>query len=221
MSSARILPPRTLRRVYDRVGAWQDTQAVYEAPAFNALVACGQWGRVGSLFELGCGTGRLAARLLRDGLPANARYTGVDLSPVMVRRARTRLAPYAPRAAVRRTNGRVRFSDAAATYDGVLATYVLDLLAPAAIRRFLAEAHRLLAPGGRLFLAGLTHGTAPLARLASWGWKQVHRIAPSIVGGCRPLDSRVYLTEAAWRIQVRRTVTGAGIPSEVIVAAPR
>jgi ubiquinone/menaquinone biosynthesis C-methylase UbiE len=203
------------------VGAWQDTQAVYEAPALNALVACGQWGRVGSLFELGCGTGRLAARLLRNGLPANARYTGVDLSPVMVRRARMRLAPYRPRATVRRTSGNVRFSDAAATYDGVLATYVLDLLAPAAIRRFLAEARRVLAPGGRLFLAGLTHGATPLARLLSWGWKQVHRVAPSIVGGCRPLDSRVYLTEAAWRIQVRRTVTGAGIPSEVIVAAPR
>jgi ubiquinone/menaquinone biosynthesis C-methylase UbiE len=53
-----------------------------------------------SLFELGCGTGRYAARLLADTLPSDARYVGVDVSPKMVDLSRARLAPWRSRADV-------------------------------------------------------------------------------------------------------------------------
>lgn len=38
------------------------------------------------VFELGCGTGRFAERLLERHLPATARYKGIDLGPTMVGR---------------------------------------------------------------------------------------------------------------------------------------
>lgn len=207
-----------LRRVYDRVGAWQDTQRVYEAPALDALAAHGRFGEVHALFELGCGTGRFAARLLRHRLPPSACYCGTDLSATMVARARNRLAPFAHRASVRHTDGRLAIPAARGAYDGVLTTYVLDLLPPADIRRFVAEAHRVLSEGGRLYVAGLTQGTTPLTRATSWLWQQVHRQAPTLVGGCRPLDTRPYLAPTQWRVAHRSVVSGAALSSEVLIA---
>lgn len=211
-----------LRRIYDRVGRWQDTQSVYETPALDALVANAPFGTMHALFELGCGTGRLAARLLRNHLPSNARYVGVDLSATMTRHARHRLVPFSPRASVRHTDGRLRFPDPGNAFDGVLATYVLDLLPPNDIQTMLDEAHRLLRPDGRLCLAGLTHGQALVSRGASALWSAVHQIAPALVGGCRPLDSRPFLqADGRWHVEHHDIVTGAGIPSEVVVARAR
>lgn len=208
-----------LRRIYDRVGRWQDTQSVYEAPALEALVAHAPFDTTHALFELGCGTGRFAARLLRNHLPSSARYVGVDLSATMTRQARRRLAPFAPRASVRHTDGGLRFPDPDDAFDGAVATYVLDLLPPDDIQTVLAEFHRLLRPGSPLCLAGLTHGHTVVSRGTSMLWSAVHRVAPALVGGCRPLDTRPFLdADDRWRVEHHCIVTGAGIPSEVIVA---
>ena len=46
------------------------------------------------MFEFGCGTGRLAERLLHDHLPEQAIYTAVDISNTMFRLTRERLAQW-------------------------------------------------------------------------------------------------------------------------------
>jgi ubiquinone/menaquinone biosynthesis C-methylase UbiE len=88
------------RRFYDRIGRWQDTQRFYEDAATARLIRAGEFTRARAVFELGCGTGRFAARLLADELPADARYLAVDVIPVMVRIARRRLARSESRAQV-------------------------------------------------------------------------------------------------------------------------
>ena len=61
------------RRVYDRIGCAQDTQAFYEDAAVIRLAQLGAFERARSVFELGCGTGRFAD-------PSVARATGGRLS---------------------------------------------------------------------------------------------------------------------------------------------
>jgi SAM-dependent methyltransferase len=134
--------------------------------------------------------------------------------------ARDRLAPYADRARVRRTDGAFAYDRTAASQDRVLATYVLDLLAPADVRALLAEAHRLLRPDGRLCVAGLTWGTRPLGRLVTALWAWIHRCRPTWVGGCRPLRARRFLDPSRWHVEHHAVVRAWGVPSEVIVAAP-
>jgi len=202
---------------YDRIGRRQDTQAFYERPAQEALIAHSAFAKAHRVFELGCGTGRFAARLLRDVCPPRADYTGVDLSPTMVGLAREALAPFAHRAEVVCTDGRLRFDRPAATYDRVVAAYVLDLLSDADIDTFLDEAHRLLAPGGRLCVAGLTWGRG-LSRLGAILWDTVHAWAPTWVGGCRPIRVQRRLAPARWHVHHVETVTAFGIPSEVLIA---
>lgn len=221
MSSRRVLSRSEARAVYNRIGAWQDTQAFYEAPALDALAAHGAFGAAGSVFEIGCGTGRFAERLLRAHCSPNARYEGADLSGTMVRCARTRLAAFGARATVRQTDGGLTFNRPGGTVDRVVATYVLDLLSRRDARTLLNEAYRLLGADGRLCLAGLTWGKGLLSRLVSQGWDALQARRPAWVGGCRPLRLRPLLDEEHWRVHHHDRVVQWGVASGVLVAVPR
>ena len=78
------------RVVYDRIGRFHDWQ-FYEDRAMAQLLADRAPQTAHAVFEFGCGTGRLAARML-ELLPPTARYLGVDVSPAMVALATHRLA---------------------------------------------------------------------------------------------------------------------------------
>ena len=128
------------------------------------------------------------------------------------------LGPFGGRAAVIQTGGGFSFDRPDASQDRVVATYVLDLLSDADIRTFLDDAHRLLAPGGRLCVAGLTEGGDPLSRLVARLWDALHALRPAWVGGCRPTTVRPRLASSRWRIVHHEVVTPWCIPSEVLVA---
>jgi len=209
------------RRFYDRFGAKQDQQGFYEDRATRVLRQHADWPQAQAVFEFGCGTGRFAAELLAEALPPTATYTGCDLSTTMVDLAHQRLASFAARAQVRLSDGAPRIDAADATYDRVVSNYVLDLLSSADIGAVIAEAHRVLRPGGLLCLVGLTPGTTVLSRVVTSVWMGIHRMRPSLVGGCRPLELRDYLDRARWDIVHRSVVVAFGIASEVVVVRRR
>jgi len=220
MGSRSVLSRREAREVYDDIGRWQDTQTFYEAPALDELIAHGAFDEARTIFEVGCGTGRLAERLLRERCLSETRYEGVDLSATMVEIARERLASFGERATVRRTDGGLTFERGDGSQDRVVATYVLDLLSRDDAQTLLDEAHRLLCSEGRLCLAGLTWGREPLSKAVSSLWDTLHSVRPQWVGGCRPVRGRTLLDETRWREQHHRVVSAWGVPSEVLVAAP-
>lgn len=221
--STRTLSRDEVRTVYDRIGTWQDTQRFYEAPAFDALVAHAHFEAAESILEVGCGTGYLAARILREHAPPSAHYEGLDLSATMVEIARGRLTAFENRATVRRTDGSLTFDDPDGSRDRIIATYLLDLLSVEEARTFLRESHRLLRtrrPPGRLCLSGLTPGTAVLPRSVTALWAAVHAVRPQWLGGCRPVRCRSLLRDTRWKIAYHTVVTAWGIPSEVLIATP-
>ena len=213
------LTPAQAARVYDHIGRFQDWQAFYEGAAVNDLIAHVHLGAAGRVFELGCGTGALAARLLAERLPLEATYLGVDVSTHMVRLSRERLYRWAGRARVRQTDGSLPLAGADGAYSHVLAVYVFDLLPEEYARAVLCEAARLLEPGGRMGLVSLTPGRAWVARLVSGAWGALWELSPMLTGGCRPVDLR-YLLEQGWVTEYRALVEAWGVASEVIVATP-
>jgi ubiquinone/menaquinone biosynthesis C-methylase UbiE len=103
----------------------------------------------GAVVEVGAGTGSLT-RLLRAVLPADATLTAVDPDERALAIARRR----APDPAIAWRPGRAEalpLPDAG--QDAVVAALVLHHLPPAAKRAALAEARRVLRPGGRLLIA--------------------------------------------------------------------
>lgn len=219
--SGRTLERDEARRFYDKMGLRQDTQAFYEDPATRLLLQHGDFERAQRVFELGCGTGRFAALLLADYLPAEATYLGVDLSPRMIGLARERLEGYGPRAEVRLTDGEIVIPESSASFDRFVSNYVLDLLSEDDIRSVLGEAHRLLVPDGLLCLAGLSTGSGLLSKGVAWMISRVHSLSPRLVGGCRPLELCRFLADERWQLRMRQPVAPFGIPSEAIVAVRR
>jgi ubiquinone/menaquinone biosynthesis C-methylase UbiE len=213
-----VLTHEEARRVYDRIGAGQDTQAFYEDRATGQLIRHGAFGSARRVLEFGCGTGRFALRLLSQQLPETARYRGLDVSPRMVQLARERLAPFASRVEVVLTDGAPPAGEPAASCDRFVSNYVLDLLAEDEIAAVLREAQRILEPGGLLCLAGLSTGIGPLSRLVARAWLGVHALRPALVGGCRPLDLLARLPAQQWRVRHHAKLAPFGVPSEVLVA---
>lgn len=206
---------------YDRFGSKQDAQSFYEDVALERLIRYSDLRSAHHVFELGCGTGRLAYRLLSKELPVDARYVGIDISTTMVHLARERLARFAPRATIRETEGAIALPYSDASFDRFLCTYVLDLFPRESILEALGEARRVLNDGGRLCVAGLTHGQGVLSALVSHAWSTVHAMGPRLVGGCRPVDVIAFLQADLWEVSHHEVVSAWGVPSEVLVAVAR
>jgi SAM-dependent methyltransferase len=225
-AGGRIVPERYVshaqaRRIYDRLGRWQDTRPLSERRALDALLERAAFERAGAVLEFGCGTGRFAARLLAERLPAGAHYLGLDVSPRMVALARAAVAPWRDRARVEQVDGAVRLPAVSGAFDRVVSTYVLDLLSPADAGALLEEAHRVLRPGGLLALASLTPGRTPPARALTGAWRAVWRLDPRLMGGCRPVVLAPQLACDRWTVRSRLTVTDLVLASEVVVAERR
>ncbi len=206
------------RAFYDWFGARQDLQRFYEDAAIGELLAHAAFAEAHAIVEFGCGTGRLAERLLADLLPPHASYTGFDVSRSMAGLSRGRLARFGSRARVILTDGSPALPLPDACCDRCLSTYVFDLLSPADARRVASEARRLLVDGGRLCLASLAPGTSPISRAVQQLWEFAYRVDRRLVGACRPVRL-AELLGPGWRILHRRVVCRFGLCSDVLIAA--
>ena len=214
----RMLSKDEIRSFYDRFGKKQDWQRFYEGPAIRDLLAHGSFENARAVFELGCGTGALAESLLSRYLSKESTYLCFDLSSTMVSLAKTRLNKYDPRAEVRLTEGSTKLPLPDSRFDRFISNYVLDLLPPDEIEVVVREAHRVLAPEGRLCLISLTYGNTLASQVVIWLWRRVFAFRPALVGGCRPVKLFDFLSEKMWQVQHHNLVATFGIPSEVIVA---
>ena len=215
------LSPRTAARVYDRIGRFQDTQNAFERPALDRLIAAGRFETATSVFELGPGTGSLAQRLLSDHLAPTCTYLGVDVSTRMVELARRRLAAFADRARIIHSDGTLPLPAADRSADRLIAAYVFDLLRHDYAAQVIDEAHRLLIPGGLACLTSLTNGQSTRARLISRSWHGISRVAPRLVGGCRPIDLRRLFDSDSWNVEEDVVIESWGVPSQLLVATAR
>jgi len=219
--TGRYLSLAEAKRFYDRFGSRQDWQGFYENPAVNEMIGRTAFDSAHSVFEFGCGTGALATRLLQHYLPPDARYVGLDISDTMVSLAQERLKAWSKRARVHQSDGSPQVTEPDHSFDRFVSTYVFDLLAPDFIDQLLAEAHRLLLPGGKLCLVSMAFGASSLSRAVCWGWQRLWRLRPGIVGGCRPIELTEYLRADFWKVDHQTKVTSWGVTSEVFVASAR
>jgi ubiquinone/menaquinone biosynthesis C-methylase UbiE len=206
------------RSVYNRVGRIQDWQAFYEDAATSRLVANAALAGEQTIFEFGCGTGRLAARLL-GALPPTATYLGVDISPVMINLATRRLAAWKGQARVVLVDGSLPLPANDGFADRVFSTFVFDLLDLDYARAVLSDLRRILTPDGRLCIASLASGDRPFERVVSRTWMGLWRMAPQLVGGCRPIVMSELLKQD-WQVVHRSRVHRFGLVIDVLVAAP-
>lgn len=157
-----MTPTPSARREYDALAARYDRRwARYTRESlelFRPLLAGREAGRV---LDLGCGTGALLP-LLGEWDAGVRRYTGVDLSPEMLRVAAGKAAFPAGFAAA--SADALPFREAA--FDTVISASSLHFWArPEAA---LGEVRRVLRPGGRLLLVDWSRDPAAMRLLELW-----------------------------------------------------
>ena len=134
----------------------------------------------------------------------------------MISLARKRLDPWEDRVELVISEGGPPDYEPTGAYDRFISNFVFDLLSEGDTRAVLAEAARLLRPGGLLCLSGLSSAVEPVPKilppLAAW----IHDRVPALLGGCRPVDLASYLGDA-WQCLHYRTQTAFGVPSEAMV----
>ncbi len=151
-------PYRRIARLYDRIV--EPMQSGVRRVALQVVPPQANW----HVLDVGCGTGTGMAPYVDAGCTV----AGVDISPAMLDRARTRLGD---RAELRITNGdRLPYDNA--RFDLVMTTMVLHEVPAHARRLFIREMARVARPGGRVLLIDFRFGTlrgwkGPLLRSAS------------------------------------------------------
>jgi len=112
------------------------------------------------VLDLGCGTGTLAIALARA--PGGARVAGIDGDPEILSLARGKAGSERVEFVEGMADG-LPFADA--SFDRVVASLLLHHLEPPVKRAALAEARRVLRPGGRLHVADWGRSQDPLMRV--------------------------------------------------------
>ena len=101
------------------------------------------------ILDLGCGTGRHAVMLAREGFEVH----GMDASPEGIRLARAWLGKEGLKATLRVASCYEQFPFADGFFDAVVSVQVIHHNRRAAVRRCISEMARVLRPGGILFLS--------------------------------------------------------------------
>lgn len=160
MTEARYVPAAgraALTRFYDPALRITMREAAWRPHLVEQVLAGGP----GSVLDLGCGTGTLAVAIERAA-PA-VRLTGVDGDPDILVRARTKARARSSIEWVEAHAQALPFDDG--SFDTVVSSLLFHHLVPERKREALAEARRVLAPGGWLHVADLGRPHDPLMRL--------------------------------------------------------
>lgn len=206
------------RHFYDRIANAYDLIAdANERAARQVGVRALNLSAGEAVLEIGFGTGNEVLDLAGLVGPSG-RAAGIDISPGMLAVANRKLA-----ACVLPTPVDLRVGDARSlpfedrTFDAAYTSFTLELFPAEDISVVLAEARRILKPGGRIGVVSMAtvrpgHHTSALERTYMW----MHRHFPHLVD-CRPIDTEGVVSVAQFQVTTVQDLEIWTMPVRVVV----
>lgn len=199
---------------YDRLSRWYDRLAGRSERRLRALglerLAASEGEAV---LEVGFGTGD-ALIALAGAVGQTGRVCGIDLSPGMVRVARSKLAAAGFSARVDlRVGDAIALPFAARSFDAVFMSFTLELFDTPEIPLVLRQCARVLHPGGRLAVVAMSKGGG----LAEQLYQCLHHWFPVLID-CRPIYARDAIEAAGLQVSTVDNARVWGLPVEIVVA---
>ena len=164
------------------------------------------------VLEVAVGTGPAFAEIVRRN--PGGRNVGIDLSPGMLKKAEGRLAREVLTNFQLSVGSALHIQEPDAAFDVLMNNYMFDLLARDNWPRVLGEFHRVLKPGGRLVMSGMTPGEG----FGSGIYDRLYNLSPKLIGGCRGIRMTGPLEENGFSVLSRDYVQQMLFPSEIILA---
>lgn len=213
---ARVLQSKQERQAfYDKIAGVYDLlsesteQAVRNVGVRKLAPAPGE-----HVLEIGFGTGHILVELARAVSPGG-RVFGIDISPNMLTHAHQTVAQDGADDIVELTCGDAEtlpYSDG--SMDGIFMCFTLELFDTPEMPRVLAECQRVLKPGGRIVVAGISKEGKPGLVIKAFEW--THRHFPNLMD-CRPIYVAQALDAAGFRVK-DKSIEHMWVPVEVVLA---
>lgn len=165
-----------------------------------------------TILEVAVGTGLMFEKIVAAN--PTGRNVGIDLTPAMLERARTRIGRTASQNYELRVGDAYALDFPDAQFDLLVNNYMFDLLPEADFPRVLQEFRRVLKPNGRLVLINMTRGEHWYDHF----WEWVYRVSPSTLAGCRGVLLSDVLHARGFQQIEREYTSQLGFPSEIIIA---
>ena len=202
------------RAFYNKIsGVYDLLSERSEAPMRKAGLELLKAGPGERVLEIGFGTGHSLVALAKAVGP-KGKALGLDLSDKMAKIAKENLAKAGllERAALR-CGDAAKLPYAAENVDAVFMSFALELFDTPEIPKVLQECKRVLKPGGRIVVVGMSREAKHDPLLGVYEW--AHKHFPNFVD-CRPIYVREALESAGFKIQ-KALVKHMWVPVEIIL----
>lgn len=197
-----------IARFYDFL-AERSERAMREAGLAKLAASPGE-----HLLEIGFGTGHCLVELA-EAVGPFGKVFGIDLSENMVARTRNLLCEeHLQGRAELQCGDAEQLPYADGVMDGVFISFALELFDAAEIPVVLSECRRVLRPGGRLVVVGMSKEGSPGVLTEAFEWTRRH--FPNLID-CRPIHVRDLVQAANFHIEDAE-VEKMWIPVEIVRA---
>ena len=165
-----------------------------------------------TILEVATGTGLAFYEIVKRN--SKGTNVGIDLSPGMLDRARTRLKGLFGANYSLGIGNAFALNIESDSIDILINNYMFDLIPYGDMDRIIAEFHRVLKTDGKLILVNMTEGE----RFGSGIYNSVYNLSPKTMGGCRGVKLTNKLKDNGFKVRTREYYQQMLFPSEVILA---